>query len=243
MSWNSPVLGQYCERGLDPAFWAEPLNALSNIGFLIVSGLMLRRAGREIGDRNETGLRSVQGLALLTGVIGIGSFLFHTFASRWSLLADVIPIMIFMAAYLALALRVYLRMSWGTTAALVVAFMAVTMNASRLLCPATTVVLAGAARNPCLNGSVGYVPALLALVAVGLASGRDHPARRDLLVAAGIFGVSIALRSVDRDICPLTLLFGRGRGTHALWHLLNALTLWMLLLAALRTAKAGPGRS
>ena len=31
----------YCERGLDPSFWAEPVNALTNLGFILASLIAL----------------------------------------------------------------------------------------------------------------------------------------------------------------------------------------------------------
>jgi hypothetical protein len=76
----------YCERGLDPAFWAEPLNALSNAAFLIAAWWAWRTWRQSL----QAGQAEL-GLVALLAVIGAGSFLFHTFATRWAALADVIP--------------------------------------------------------------------------------------------------------------------------------------------------------
>ena len=70
-------------NGLGPGFLAEPLNALSNVG--------LHRRGA-MGGRART--RSAARLAGLAShrarlLIGLGSLAFHTFANRWSVLADV----------------------------------------------------------------------------------------------------------------------------------------------------------
>ena len=75
MNWLEPI-DNYCER-LDPSFWAEPLNALSNASF-IVAGMLLLQWRR-------LPMRSLPALALILTVlvIGVGSFLFHTFANRW----------------------------------------------------------------------------------------------------------------------------------------------------------------
>ena len=46
MNWSQPV-DLYCER-LDPSFWAEPLNAFTNLSFLIAAAIAFvqwRRAG------------------------------------------------------------------------------------------------------------------------------------------------------------------------------------------------------
>ena len=93
----------YCER-LGPEFWAEPLNAVSNAAFLIAAGvawILARRSGRD-GDW------AVRALVINLFAIGIGSFLFHTFAQRWSGAADVLPIMLFILLYLYLAVVRYI---------------------------------------------------------------------------------------------------------------------------------------
>ena len=52
--------------------------------------------------------------------------------------------------------------------------------------------------KPCLNGSLFYLPALAALIVVGLLlEERRHRAAPYLLWAAAIFAVSITLRSLD----------------------------------------------
>ena len=88
MDWSTPV-SQYCER-TDASFWAEPLNAATNAAFLIAAAaafLTWRRAGR----------RDLPVLALIVVVVavGLGSFTFHTVATRGAALADIIPIAIF----------------------------------------------------------------------------------------------------------------------------------------------------
>ena len=87
------AIDNYCER-TDASLWAEPLNAFSNLAFIaaFVAGLWCYRRYRQ-----ETGRQRwefILLLALLCG-IGVGSFLFHTFATRWALVADVGPITLF----------------------------------------------------------------------------------------------------------------------------------------------------
>lgn len=221
-------LFNYCERGRNPAFWAEPLNALSNAAFLIaaVAALMLwqrwrhdlsgapRRAGTELA------------LILVVLVIGIGSFLFHTYATRWAVIADVVPITIFMIVYLGYALRRFLTLGWLATLASVAVFMLALREADMLRCHG----------GPCLNGSVGYLPALAVLIGIGGWLGHQrHPAARWILGAGAIFAVSLTFRTLDRAICPQTaLLGGRVLGTHFIWHMCNATLLYLLLAAAIR---------
>ncbi len=236
MSWASQVF-RYCERGGDPAFWAEPLNALSNAAFLLAGCLAA------VTLRRRTTLVAAWAEWLLVGlvaIIGIGSFLFHTFATRWAALADVAPIGLFMLAYLGYALRRLLHLGWlGTSLGLIV-FIAALRVAGDVTCQRGGLIgLAEAARGPCLNGTIGYLPAWLAMTGIGAVLwARADRAAPYLLAAAGVFLVSMALRTIDLDVCDLTRLGSHHRGTHFLWHICNAATLYLLLLAAVRLPRA-----
>src|SRR6266853_394735 len=82
-----------------------------------------------------------------------------------------------------------------------------------------------------LNGSVGYLPALVALIVVARAA--HGQMRRGLELAAMIFTVSLALRTIDLAACDTFPL-----GTHFSWHLLNAVVLYVLLRTAIKEAGA-----
>jgi hypothetical protein len=168
-------------------------------------------------------------LILIVVAIGTGSFLFHTLATRWAGVADTVPIGIFMVGYLAYALRRYLRLSALAVAGLTLVFVATLPAASMIRCGG----------GPCLNGSLAYVPALLALTAVGAAlAAREHGAGRNLLLAAGLFTISLAFRTLDRAACPYTILRAASTGTHFLWHLFNGALIYLLLDAAVRHGRA-----
>lgn len=228
----SEKIFRYCERGSDPSFWAEPLNALSNAAFLIAALTALLGWLRLAPEhRKPTEL----GLIALLAAIGIGSFLFHTFATRWAGFADTAPIGLFMLCYLAYALRRHLRLGWSVVAVCLAAFIWSLQAAGSVSCSVGLISVVEAARGPCLNGTAGYVPAFLALmlVAAALTLAR-HPAARLLALASGVFLASMFLRTVDWEICDWTVLAGHRTGTHFLWHVLNAALLYVLLLAALR---------
>ncbi|MRI55995.1 hypothetical protein D8770_18805 [Methylobacterium sp. DB1607] len=213
-SWFEPVRA-YCERG-DPGFWAEPVNALTNAAFPIAAGLAARRAR---GDG------AVLALAAVTVVVGIGSFLFHTLANRWSMLADVIPIAVFIYGYFALAMARFFGFRPAAATALTLAFAALSFG----LTPALD-ALTGRSVSALTNGSIDYAPAILALLGVGLALlGRAPGTARSVLATAGIFFVSLTFRTADLGLCPRLPL-----GTHFLWHVLNAVVLYRLLIAATR---------
>ncbi|RXF73947.1 hypothetical protein [Hansschlegelia zhihuaiae] len=212
VSFSAQVLGVYCERGTDPALWAEPLNAISNAGFLIAGAVALRRHG---GDR------SVALLGVLAITIGIGSFLFHTLATRAAMIADVAPIQAFIAAYFFFAMRRLFGLGALAAALATLAFMAAAAFAPRLLADLAP------AGEP-WRGLSGYLGGLFGLVGVGLAllvrEGAASRTGRALLAIAGLFAVSLVFRTMDRWVCS-----GLPTGTHLVWHVLNAVVLFALM--------------
>ena len=111
-------------------------------------------------------------------------------------------------------------------------------------CPAGLLPITAAAGHPCLNGSLGYLPVIAAMALIGgwLAL-RRHPAGRLLLGAALVFALSLAVRSLDTEVCSMTVLWGRARGTHSLWQLINSLAMYLLLRAAIRHGGKRSGRA
>ena len=91
MDWTAAI-DLYCER-TSASFWAEPANAWSNLAFP-AAALWATAAARRKGGAT----RAYWALVVLAALIGVGSFLFHTFANVWSEYADTIPIWIFVAA-------------------------------------------------------------------------------------------------------------------------------------------------
>jgi Ceramidase len=198
----------YCER-TDPSFWSEPANALTNVAFLVAAAAALRLWLRN--DREEWPALS---LIVVVAIVGVGSFVFHTVATSRAVLADVIPIAVFIYGYLLLALRRFLRLGMVAATAVVVVYAigAQTMSAR---VPRT------------LNGSIGYLPALVALIVVA-AVASEAGVRRGLAIAAVLFAISLTLRTADFALCPAFPL-----GTHFAWHILNAAVLYILLRTAI----------
>jgi Ceramidase len=208
MDWSTP-LDLYCER-TDASFWSEPMNAVSNAAFLIAAALAFHLWRR--GDREDW---PALALMAVVAAVGLGSFVFHTVATRAAVLADVIPIAVFIYSYLLLALVRFLHFRIAAAAAVVVGFAVCAQGLSALAPPRL------------LNGSVGYLPALAALIAVAFAA-REQGTRRGLGLAALVFAVSLGFRTVDIAICPELPL-----GSHFVWHVLNAVMLYVLLRAAI----------
>lgn len=232
MSWGDQVF-RYCERGSDPSFWAEPFNAVSNGAFIIAAVAAGASLARQPRAEPASG---IAGLVALVFVIGVGSFLFHTFATRWAAQADVIPIGIFMLAYLGYALRVYLKLGWIGVAIGLAVFVGALQFAGGVECR-PGLFSSASAPGPCLNGTAGYVPAFLAMLGIGaVLQMKGHPAARYLLAASFVFLLSMIFRTVDLELCAQTRLAGGATGTHFMWHLLNATTLYLLLMAAVRNS-------
>jgi hypothetical protein len=228
----------YCERGTSTTLLAEPFNAVSNVAFLLAAlvGLQLvlwRPPEQRSADQFL--------LPVLVLFIGVGSLAFHLFANQGTQLADVVPIAVFMLVYVGFALNRFLGVPPGFTVLLVIGFGAIVAMTGQVQCAEGGALVIGEAAQgakPCLNGSIFYLPALFALIVVGLMlKERGHKAAPWLLWAAAIFAVSITLRSLDLALCDKALIEGRQVGTHFAWHVLNALALFLLLKASLT---AGP---
>ena len=223
----------YCERGTSEALLAEPINAASNGAFLLAAlgelALLLRPREQRSGDHYL--------LISLVFLIGLGSLAFHLYATNATELADVLPIFVFMLVYLGFALNRFLGVPVGWTVLLVIGFTTLMAATTQVKCWDGGIGIPGAdvqGVKSCLNGSLFYLPALGALIAVGLLlEERRHRAAPYLLWAAAILVVSVTLRTLDMALCDRTVLEGRKIGTHFAWHILNALALFLLLRASL----------
>lgn len=245
MNWSKVY--SYCERGGDPAFWAEPLNATSNGAFIIAALLGAWQLMRS--PRTDHALFEWV-LVVLVFAIGVGSFMFHTYATVWSIPFDTVPISLFMLGYLGYALRRFVGAPWIVVVAAVVAFYFSVSYAQGIQCSNELLPMTRGAGKRCFNGTLGYTPAFLALVLVGLVLAfQRHKAAIYLLLAAVVFLASMTFRTIDYEVCRWAVRGARGIGTHFLWHILNAVVLYLLLLGAIRTggprgsAIASAGRS
>ncbi|THB77793.1 MAG: hypothetical protein D6B25_05775 [Desulfobulbaceae bacterium] len=196
----------YCER-IGSGFWAEPVNALTNLSFFIAATMVFLLARKRSVSTLDIDL-----LIILLLCIGIGSSLFHTFATPLAAAADVLPIMLFQITFLlSYSVRV---MKLGIMKSMLL-----------LLLFFFLIVLFGQFPQVWLNGSLAYFPALIVLLLFGISHViSQRPERWVLLGAALIFGLSLAFRSVDMSLCDRF-----GMGTHFIWHLLNGLCLYLCL--------------
>ncbi len=228
----------YCERGLSSAFWAEPLNAVTNGGFILAA-----LAGAVMIAKRPSYERSLWQIFFVLNfiAIGVGSFLFHTVPNVDTALADTGPIGIFMLTYLIFALRHLVGANRLVTALAIAAFIGFMVMAFKMQCwdgrIGFSLDVPPGAQAKCLNGSLGYGPALLAMWLIAASLGlRRHPAASLIFAAALTFMVSLTFRSLDQRLCADWVVLGHRMGTHFIWHLLNSLTLFLLLVAAIKYA-------
>ncbi len=201
---SQSLLQMYRERAGDPAFWAEPMNALTNASFVIAAAFAL-----DFAIRRKALTPNTLALISVAAVIGGGSFLFHTMPSFRTMWLDIIPIALFQILFLWLISQ-KLLLTTGWMSAWIVTAVVGTSFALRPI------------HEP-LNGSLFYIPSLLAMFVFGILWAKRRVAERSLLgVAACLFALAITARSIDWMV-PWQF------GTHFLWHLLNGIVVYLAL--------------
>ncbi|MGF1547421.1 MAG: ceramidase domain-containing protein [Thiotrichales bacterium] len=214
-------LDRYCER-VEPGLWAEPLNVVSNLAFLLAAGMLFRAYRAQPVHAPE-----LPWLIGLVAAIGAGSGLWHLLARRWAEYADALPILAFIGLYFLFALYRLVTPVWSRVMTVWVGF--------HLLNAAVQVTLPAELGN----GSGFYLPTWLTLLLLALyLGGRRHPQAEVFGWAALLFLLALGLRTVDLTLCPRVAF-----GTHFLWHLMTAGVLYLLvsgLIAAARRDAVSP---
>jgi hypothetical protein len=202
VDWFAQIDG-YCER-TDFAYWSEPLNALSNLAFLIAALILWRRSAD---------VPVARALCAILFFIGVGSFLFHTSAAIWASAADVVPIGIFIFVYLFAVNRDVVPMGHGRA-----------VFATALFVPYAAILVPILNQFPFIRISNFYwsVPILLGIYALLLR--RKPGIARGFVIGAGLLSLSIIIRSLDETLCEAIPI-----GTHFLWHVLNAIMLGFMI--------------
>lgn len=205
MNWLSPVDG-YCER-TGPEYWSEPINAVTNVAFLLAAVLI---GWRHRGHALPTGRL----LTAVLFVIGVGSWLFHTHANPLTGLMDVLPIVAFILIYVFAASRDFLNLRPWLAGVVTAGFI-----------PYAMVTVPVFAAIPGIGSSAGYAPVpLLILIYAVLLRRRAPDTAYGLAIGAGTLVLSLTFRTLDEPLCGAIPV-----GTHFLWHILNAVMLaWMI---------------
>jgi len=209
----------YCERQ-GPELYAEPLNALSNLAFFYWAW----KLWTEVDPRKPYLTARLRWLAGLIAFVGVGSLVFHTIATGWASILDVLFIGVFNVSYLIIFLRVVPQWPRHWAFAGGAGFVIVDRIAATQL------------PSDAFNGSILYLPAVVVLIALTVYARALAPqAGRMMAGALAVFAVSLLARTVDQALCP-----SWAWGTHFIWHLLNAWVLYQLsravALAVVRSA-------
>jgi hypothetical protein len=201
----------YCER-VGAEFWAEPINALTNISFIFAAW-----SAWHLSRRSSTLSPGIWLLLTTAVAIGFGSFVFHTVATNWARVLDVLPILIFQLLFLWRYAREVIALSRPTSGLLLGAFI--------------VTAFLGRQFPEVLNGSLIYAPAFLVIVSLGLYHAQTAPIGRfDLLAAAGLLVASLFFRTIDNMVCSTFPI-----GTHFLWHIFNGFVVYLVMRSLVRS--------
>jgi hypothetical protein len=205
----------YCER-VGMGVFAEPLNAVSNISFLLAAW-----AAWVLASRTGALSSGVRVLIALGAAVGIGSILWHTYPNMLTLILDIVPILIFICWFIWLYTRNVIRMRSVLAGVSVAAFLVATF----LVFPLSGV----------LHGALVYSPGLIVTLVLGLFHAREQTvARFTLLAAAGVYLAALFFRTIDNEVCPVLPI-----GTHFLWHLLIGLVTYLAMRSLILSTATG----
>ncbi len=207
----------YCER-VGMGLLAEPLNAFSNVSFLLAAW-----AAWVLARRTGTLSAGVRALIAIGASVGIGSILWHTYPTMPTLVLDSVPILVFIMWYIWL----YARNVIGMRALFAVASAAAFLLATFLALPFAGV----------LHGAFVYTPGLIVTLVLGVFHARERSAARfTLLAAAGVYLAALFFRTIDNEVCPVLPI-----GTHFLWHLLIGLVTYLAMRSLILGTATGVG--
>ena len=204
----------YCERTNQQIF-NEPINAISNIFFIIVSLSLIKILRKNQSNK----IYYIQ--PILIFFIGIGSFLFHLNPNIITLYSDVIPIFLFSLSFIFFFNRDVININYLNNALLFVLFFFLFL----FITPKLSYEI--------LNGSEFYFANyfFLTMYTIWLYFKKSDFFQL-LLLGFIFFNLSILLRSLDNHICEYFSI-----GTHFLWHFLNAYLLKILTLVNCKIKK------
>ena len=194
-------IDNYCER-VAPGLLGEPLNAVTNLAFMIAAFWLWRIARRHGRDRSWM-LRT---LVILLFATGVCSLIFHSFANVIGVILDSLALTLCLLAAILFSARVWLRQGWWLAA----------------LWPVAAFVLGSFVP---VEGAAYLGPFATGVLMAAILILRGHPAGRDVAIGIACFVPSFFFRTIDAPVCEAF-----PSGTHFLWHMLNACVLGFAIL-------------
>ena len=199
---NHPEIDIYCER-IAAGFLNEPLNLFSNLLFIASGLLIVARKNRSFWPNH------MFSYGIMIIMIGVASFLFHGFATKITMLGDVlaIAICVFYIIYLYLD-KILLAKTKHKI--LVYGFLIVSGYITPILIP-----------RDLTGGSSDYFSVWQVILLLCYLD--KNPKRIITLQTLGLFTLSLTIRSFDQSICHIIPF-----GIHYIWHAINAYLLFHL---------------
>lgn len=202
----SRYIDLHCER-IQEGFFEEPLNALSNLGFIIAAFYLYKFIKTK---KNQP--FSNYFLVYLCGFIGLGSMTFHITAKMWAAMYfDVLPIAVFAATFMYLFSRHILRLGMvGTTLLLA------------LLIFENFVFKSYVGRAP--DGYVSLIPSafFLLFICIFMIITKNR-STKNICIATAIAIVAIFCRATDMYFCDVN-----PYGMHFIWHSLMGVFMYIV---------------
>ncbi|MCS6837806.1 MAG: hypothetical protein NZ480_03070 [Bdellovibrionaceae bacterium] len=206
-------LPSYCER-ISYEGIGEPINVVSNFFFLLAGFLIWRKFKEHLHKLTFFDQVLLKGLIGLVVLIGLGSGIWHYWATEWAVWLDVLPILGFIVTFLIFNLfRLFTFSLMGTIVGVLGYFV-------------LDYLVVKSVGSDFLNGSSSYFAAWVSLFLMGLYSYRrvSPELGKGYLFSVLLLTLSLVFRSVDLEICS-----SFPWGTHFLWHTCNAWLLYLLV--------------
>jgi len=198
------MIDLYCER-VGTGLFAEPLNAVSNLAFLIAAFISWQDVKQLQAPGGNLFL-----IPVLMAVTGLGSLLFHLLANPSSQVADLVALLLFQLAYLWLYLQRTELLNTTPRIIFITLFLLSVFYLSLF--------------QQYMNGSLLFLPSLLVLLGLGIYhASTGRPGTRVIVLATLFFLTALIARTVDIAVCATWPV-----GTHFLWHILNAMVMVMM---------------
>jgi hypothetical protein len=157
----------------------------------------------------------VLALIVLLFLIGLGSGIWHFTQSPVGEFLDVIPILLFILVFIASFLKRFVGAKTPYIVLSIFLFILLSYSAQFLF------------EEEPLKTSGGYLPALLVLILMSFyLIQKKVKVSKTFALASLVFIVSISFRSLDFILCS-----GFSTGSHFVWHILNAVALYLLTKA------------
>lgn len=213
----NPMMSVYglCERA-GPGLFEEPLNSISNAGFLI-AGLAIHKYMKNHPDLDGQWIWDIRIIKWLTFSIFICSSMFHLYPSHLTELMDTIPIVGIIVLFFLSAMVRIARCNGFQTGVCFLAFLG------------STHLLVSLFPNS-LNDSIGYLTSMVMLIFIAVYLHlKARPSSQFFMLAAIIGVVSLFFRAVDNAVCDVI-----PTGTHFIWHICNSLLIYTVVRQLIR---------